>query len=88
MGTGESKNWEDWIVESLGETDPELIARLIKICSSTELLFHGDRRSAKQWLKDPAYAFKDESPLKRAMTEEGAREVETLIGRIGQGIPT
>jgi len=88
VGTDELQYWEHWLVESLGVSDPELVARLLKICVLTELLFHGDCQTAKQWLKHPAYAFKEESPLERSMTEEGAQEVETLICRIRQGIPT
>jgi uncharacterized protein (DUF2384 family) len=49
-------------------------------------MFHGDEEAARRWLKSPAYLFRGETPLEHAKTEYGAREVETLIGRIRHGI--
>ena len=88
MTTGEIENWKDWLAGSLVDAEPEAVARLLKICVSAEGLFHGDRQAARRWLQNPAYVFKEESPLERAMTEEGSRDVETLIGQLRHGIPT
>lgn len=88
MQTGQIENWKDWLAGSLVDEEPESAARLLNICVLAEDLFHGDRQAARQWLRNPAYAFKEESPLERAMTEEGAHDVETLIGRLRHGIPT
>jgi hypothetical protein len=83
-----NQGWEDWLGGVLGAVDTDSVGRLCRICVLAEELFHGDRQAAKQWLQSPAYAFKEESPIDRAMTEEGSQEVETLIGRIRHGIPT
>lgn len=54
--------------------------------SAIELL--GDANAAAQWLRTPAPALNGETPLDRAMTEFGARDVIRLIGRLEHGIPT
>ncbi len=88
MQTGEIESWKDWLAGSLVDAEPEVVARLLKICILAEGLFHGDRQAARRWLQNPAYAFKEESPLEWAMTREGAHDVETLIGRLRHGILT
>lgn len=88
LSKSSDEDWEDWLGGVLGAVDTDSIARLLRICVLTEEMFQGDRQAAKRWLKNPAYAFKAESPLERASTEAGAQEVETLIGRIQHGIPT
>jgi putative toxin-antitoxin system antitoxin component (TIGR02293 family) len=57
----------------------ELLAR------SVDLL--GDEDAAAQWLNTAAPALHNETPLARATTEIGAREVLALIGRLEHGIP-
>ena len=54
--------------------------------SAVELL--GDANAAAQWLRTPAPALNGETPMDRAMTEFGARDVTRLIGRLEHGIPT
>jgi putative toxin-antitoxin system antitoxin component (TIGR02293 family) len=49
-------------------------------------LFDGDEESATRWLKAPQKALGYQPPIDAASTEEGAQEVERLIGRIEQGI--
>ena len=56
------------------------------VAKATELL--GDTEAAAAWLLSPAPALKGESPLERASTDIGARDVEQLIGRLEHGIPT
>lgn len=48
----------------------------------------GDEEAAAEWLRTPAPALDGETPLERATTEIGARDVEHLIGRLEHGIPT
>jgi putative toxin-antitoxin system antitoxin component (TIGR02293 family) len=47
-----------------------------------------DVRSAVQWLKTPQRALGGAIPLQRAATDVGAREVETLLGRMEHGVYT
>jgi len=46
----------------------------------------GGEAGAREWLRTPALAFHDETPLDFADTEVGAREVEALLGRIEHGV--
>ncbi len=46
----------------------------------------GDTAAAINWLKTPKQIFNGESPLDRAVTEIGARDVEDLMGRIQHGV--
>lgn len=54
--------------------------------SAVELL--GDANAAAQWLRTPAPALNGETPMDRATTEFGARDVIRLINRLEHGIPT
>ena len=60
-------------------------ARLFRLASE---LYDGDEEAAREWLSKPARALDGETPLDHAETEAGAREVETLIGRIEHGVYT
>ncbi|RBP30719.1 putative toxin-antitoxin system antitoxin component (TIGR02293 family) [Marinobacter pelagius] len=57
-----------------------------KLASLAKDMFHGDDEGARRWLKSPARQFNGESPVEHAQTEQGAREVEALIGRIRHGV--
>ena len=46
----------------------------------------GNQEDAKQWLKAPQFGLGGAVPLDYAKTEIGAREVETLLGRIQDGV--
>lgn len=46
----------------------------------------GGEQEAREWLRTPAIAFHNETPLDYADTEVGAREVEALLGRIEHGV--
>lgn len=48
----------------------------------------GDANAAAQWLRTPAPALNGETPMDRATTEFGARDVIRLISRLEHGIPT
>ena len=49
-------------------------------------LFEGNSQSAEKWLSSPKVALGGAVPAKLAKTESGAREVETLIGRLEHGV--
>ena len=46
----------------------------------------GDPIAAQRWLTTRHPALGDETPLRRASTETGGREVEDLIGRLRHGV--
>jgi putative toxin-antitoxin system antitoxin component (TIGR02293 family) len=61
------------------------LARLFRLATE---LYDGDAQAARAWLQKPARALDGETPLDRAETEAGAREVENLIGRLEHGVYT
>lgn len=72
----------------LGHLTPEQSDRLVRVArvlAAAEETF-GSRDKAGTWLRRPTRALAEESPLQRLDTDEGARTVETLLGRIGHGI--
>jgi len=58
------------------------VARVIAIAEET----FADQEKAATWLRRPTSALDGEPPLALLDTTEGARTVETLLGRIGHGI--
>jgi len=59
------------------------IARLAKLACS---MMCGDMDATRAWLSTPRDLLDGETPLQRASTEVGARDVEELIGRLRHGI--
>ena len=59
------------------------IARLLELATG---LYSGSESGAIRWLNSPARSFSRETPLQRARTEPGARQVEQLIGRLQHGV--
>ncbi len=66
--------------------ESERVYRLVHLFSLATDLFEGDRMAAKEWMEHPQRAFDGESPIERAATELGARDVEQLIGRLEHGV--
>ncbi len=66
--------------------ESERLLRLTRVLDSSIELFEGDRETAVQWLRSPSRALSGETPLEMSKTEVGAREVETLIGRLERGV--
>ncbi len=64
----------------------ERAVRVMRLYDQAKDLF-GTHESTRQWLNTPLRALADRTPLDFARTEQGAPEVEDLIGRIGHGIP-
>jgi putative toxin-antitoxin system antitoxin component (TIGR02293 family) len=60
-------------------------ARLFRLALE---LYDGDADAARAWLQKPARALDGVRPLDHAETEEGAREVERLLGRLEHGVYT
>jgi putative toxin-antitoxin system antitoxin component (TIGR02293 family) len=72
----------------LGTLTPEQSDRLVRVArviAAAEETF-GGRVKAGMWLRRPTAALAGESPLELLDTDEGARTVETLLGRIAHGI--
>jgi putative toxin-antitoxin system antitoxin component (TIGR02293 family) len=72
----------------LGTLTPEQSDRLVRVArvlAASEATF-GTRDKAGTWLRRPTAALGGERPLDLLDTEEGAREVSVLLGRIGHGI--
>ena len=71
--------------------DPDHGDRLMRYARLFRLaveLYDGDEAAARTWLTSPARALDGEAPLDYAETEEGAREVEHLLGRLEHGVYT
>jgi putative toxin-antitoxin system antitoxin component (TIGR02293 family) len=66
--------------------ESERLLRLSRVLDRTVDLFDGDMTTAVAWLRSPARALGNRIPLESIQREPGAREVETLIGRIEDGI--
>lgn len=72
----------------LGTLTPEQSDRLVRVArllATAEETF-GSQDKAGIWLRRPTTVFGGERPLDLLDTDEGAREVETLLGRISHGI--
>ena len=72
----------------LGALTPEQSDRLVRVArliAAAEETF-GSPDKAHAWLRRPTTALAGEKPLDLLDTDEGARRVETLLGRIGHGI--
>jgi putative toxin-antitoxin system antitoxin component (TIGR02293 family) len=75
--------------KSQGRLQPDESDRLVRIARLFALangLFEGDSDAARVWLQTPKRALGGHTPLEYARTELGAREVESLIGRLEHGV--
>lgn len=70
----------------LSPEESERLLRISRLFESSLRLFEGDRAAALNWLRTPKKVLRNQSPLRFARTEIGAREVEDLIGRIEHGV--
>jgi putative toxin-antitoxin system antitoxin component (TIGR02293 family) len=74
-----------------GRLHPDESDRLIRaarIFALTSELFDGNVDSARKWLTAAQPALGGSTPIEYASTDVGAREVESLIGRLEHGIPS
>lgn len=72
--------------ERLEVDESDRVVRLARIKDLVLALMGGDDQAAIAWLHAPREVLGNESPLTRASTEIGAREVEDLIGRLRHGV--
>ena len=71
-----------------GSLTPEQSDRVIRVARiiSDALETFGSQEKAQAWLRRGCAPLQGEAPLDMLDTEEGAREVEHLIGRIAHGL--
>src|SRR4029453_1734269 len=72
--------------EPLDVGQSDRVLRYARLFREAVALPPGDGGAARTWLKSPARALGGETPLERAETEVGAREVENLIGRLEHSV--
>ena len=74
-----------------GKLDPEESDRLLRasrVFGRALELFEGDDEAARAWLSSEQPALGGLAPLELAKSDVGAKEVESLIGRLEHGIPS
>lgn len=72
-------------IGTLTADQSDRLVRVARVLATAEETF-GDRDKAHRWLRRPTATLADEAPLDLLDTEEGAREVESVLGRIAHGI--
>ena len=72
-------------IGTLTSDQSDRLIRAARLLADAEETF-GSTEKAGLWLRRPTKALGGERPLDLLDTEEGAREVETLLGRINHGI--
>lgn len=66
--------------------ESDRVVRYSSLYDSVVELLEGDTNAASNWLGQPLDILDGESPAEHAITEIGAREVSSLIGRIRHGV--
>ena len=70
----------------LTSIESDHVVRVARLCAMARGLMAGDEEAAGRWLTTPHRLLGDETPLRRASTETGGREVERLIGQLRHGV--
>jgi putative toxin-antitoxin system antitoxin component (TIGR02293 family) len=65
--------------------ESDRLLRFARIFTSALDLFDGDQEAAQHWLSSEIPALQGATPLEASKTEEGAREVESLIVGLEHG---
>ncbi|HUF57644.1 MAG TPA: MbcA/ParS/Xre antitoxin family protein, partial [Thermohalobaculum sp.] len=71
--------------QPLKVVEADAIARIIRVRDHAQDTF-GRRELAEIWLTEPNPELGGRSPIEMARTDLGAREVETVLGRIEHGV--
>lgn len=71
---------------TLTSEESDRLVRVARLVAMAHEMMQGDDDATRRWLGDPHELLEGESPLMRASTEVGGREVEQLIGRLRDGI--
>jgi putative toxin-antitoxin system antitoxin component (TIGR02293 family) len=70
---------------TLTQDQSDRLVRVARILAAAEETF-GSREKAGVWLRRPTSLLSGDRPLDMLDTDEGTRNVEALLGRIGHGI--
>ena len=70
----------------LTPVESDHVIRIARLTVMARRLMAGDPIAAQHWLTTRHPVLGDETPLRRASTETGGREVEELIGRLRHGV--
>ena len=70
----------------LTPAESDRTVRIARVVDMSHALMRGDIDTARRWLTTPHGLLDGESPLQRASTETGARDVEQLVGRLRHGV--
>lgn len=65
--------------------ESDRLVRLARVAAYAEEVL-GDRRKASEWLHAPNRALGNDSPVQRLDTDVGARQIESVLGRIAHGV--
>ncbi len=71
--------------QPLDQAESDRLLRVVGIVAAAEETF-GNSEKAHIWLNRENHALDDETPLTMADTDQGARAVEALLGRIAHGL--
>jgi putative toxin-antitoxin system antitoxin component (TIGR02293 family) len=66
--------------------ESERTERLARVIAAAEAVWD-DRNDAREWLTRPHPELGDRTPIDCALTELGARQVESLLDRLQYGLP-
>lgn len=66
--------------------ESERLVRVSRVLGQAVRLFEGNKKAAIRWLEEPKAALGGQSPWDVARTGPGARQVETLIQQLDQGL--
>jgi putative toxin-antitoxin system antitoxin component (TIGR02293 family) len=70
----------------LTSEESDRLLRASRVFGRALALFEGDVEAARAWFATPAPALANRTPRDVSTTEVGAREVESLIGRLEHGV--
>lgn len=70
----------------LSPQESERTERLARVIAAAEYVWD-DRNDAREWLNTSHPELDDKTPLQAALTELGARRVETILDKILYGLP-
>lgn len=71
---------------TLTSDESDRLLRVARLVAMTHEMMGDDAAASRRWLRDGHELLEGESPLTRASTEAGGREVEQLIGRLRDGV--
>ena len=71
---------------TLSPSESDRLVRIARLEAMAVAMMRGKASAAGEWLRTPHDLLNRETPLERASTETGARDVELLIGRMRHGV--